>query len=531
MEFILRALPVLLLLVIAACALVLCTRRLVHFLQLESYQLPGYFRSVRRNAVQAFAPGLILAAVGFLCLPLMELIGRYAPYRWNMPTAWLGVLGAAGLLNLSMRRGKAKKPLVFTPRVKRLYGMLAAAAFVLCALCMAFLGLKAIAVLPALLPLIVALSATLAKPIEQHINMGFFRDAQRRLDARPGLIRIGITGSYGKTSTKFLLGTILSERYNVLVTPSSFNTPMGVTRVVREKLQPYHEVFIAEMGARHVGDIRELVELVHPTVGLLTSVGPQHLDTFGTIENIKRTKYELIEGLPEDGIAVFARDGAICEELYASCKLACKRLAGEGLRVENLTVGPFGSRFDLVEEGEKRVCCETKLLGEHAIGNLLLCATTARCLSLTLEEIARGIAKCAPVEHRLQLIEGKGGVTVIDDAFNANPRGAQAALRVLRGFPKRRIIITPGMVELGGEEDAFNEAFGRQMAESADVAILVGRRHTAPIRKGLLEAGFDESCLHVVANLDESTQVLGTLVRPGDTVLYENDLPDNYSET
>ena len=359
--------------------------------------------------------------------------------------------------------------------------------------------------------------------------MGFFRDAQRRLDARPGLIRIGITGSYGKTSTKFLLGTILSERYNVLVTPSSFNTPMGVTRVIRERLQAYHEVFIAEMGARHVGDIAELVELVHPTVGLLTSVGPQHLDTFGTLENIKKTKYELIEGLPADGLAVFARDGAICEELYARCQLARKRLAGEGVRVENLTVGPFGSRFELVE-GDARVSCETKLLGEHAIGNLLLCAETARGLGLSLEEIARGVRKCSPVEHRLQLIGGKGGVTVIDDAFNSNPRGAQAALRVLARFPKRRIIVTPGMVELGGEEDAFNEAFGREMAGSVDVAILVGRRHTAPIRKGLLEAGFDERCLHVVGSLEESTQVLGALVRAGDTVLYENDLPDNYSE-
>lgn len=127
-----------------------------------------------------------------------------------------------------------------------------------------------------------------------------------------------------------------------------------------------------------MGDIKELVELVHPTVGLLTSVGPQHLDTFGTLENIKHTKYELIEGLPEDGTAVFARDGAICEELFTGCGLKGKHLAGEGLRVENLTVGPFGSRFELVQESGKRVSCETKLLGEHAIGNLLLCATTAQ---------------------------------------------------------------------------------------------------------------------------------------------------------
>ncbi len=521
-----RALPVLLTLLMAAGAIVVCAHKLVHFLQLESYQLPGYFRSVKRNAAQALLPGLVLAVAG---LGARALTGG-SPSRWWLALAWLAVLLAAGLLFAYLRRAKAKKPLVFTPRVRRLYAMLAAISFALCSLCMGLFGTLGLAVLPAALPLVVALCALLAQPIERHINMGFFRDAQQKLDARPGLIRIGITGSYGKTSTKFLLGTILSERFNVLTTPSSFNTPMGVTRIIREKLQPYHEVFIAEMGARHVGDIAELVELVHPTVGLLTSVGPQHLDTFGTLENIKNTKYELIEGLPPSGIAVFARDGAICEELYARCALTDKHLAGEGLRVENLTVGPFGSRFELCQSDGKRAVCETKLLGEHAIGNLLLCATAASCLGLTLEEIVRGIRRCEPVEHRLQLIAGAGGVTVIDDAFNANPRGAQAALRVLRGFPQRRIIITPGMVELGGEEDAFNEAFGREMAGSVDIAILVGKKHTAPIRKGLLSAGFDERSLHVVGSLEESTQVLGALVKAGDTVLYENDLPDNYSE-
>ena len=201
------------------------------------------------------------------------------------------------------------------------------------------------------------------------------------------------------------------------------------------------------------------------------------------------------------------------------------------VEASGMECGPWGTRFTLtdVQTGES-IPCQTRLLGEHSIANLLLCCTAAKALGMTIGEIANGVARCQPVEHRLQLIDGGAGVSIIDDAFNANPVGAQAALRVLARFPKRRIIVTPGMVELGGEEDAFNEAFGREMAGSVDVAILVGRRHTAPIRKGLLEAGFDERCLHVVGSLEESTQVLGALVRAGDTVLYENDLPDNYSE-
>jgi UDP-N-acetylmuramoyl-tripeptide--D-alanyl-D-alanine ligase len=350
------------------------------------------------------------------------------------------------------------------------------------------------------------------------------------LKDQPGLIRIGITGSYGKTSTKFLLATLLSEKYRVLATPASFNTPMGVTRIIREQLKPEHQVFIAEMGARHVGDIREMCQLVHPTIGLLTSVGPQHLETFGTVDRVAQTKYELMEALPDDGAAFFARDGGVCERLYARCPLPDKHLAGEHLRAENVEVGPWGSRFALVDDQGRRVDCQTKLLGAHNIDNLLLCAEVALHLGLDLQQLSAGIAKLAPVEHRLQLLDTGNGVTVIDDAFNSNPAGAKAALDVLRSFPKRRIVITPGMVELGPRQAELNESFGRQMADSADIALLIGKRRTEPIVQGLAKGGFDAANLHVVANLEESTALLGTLVRPGDTVLYENDLPENYAE-
>lgn len=505
-------------LVLAACC-VACGRRALHYLQLESYQLPGYMKSLRRNPVRAFWPGVAVAAVGGAC----ALAGLPAPIRLPLTAA------CAVAIYLALRVQGAKKPLVFTERVKRLL-------LIELLLCIALEAALTAAPLPAILlpalsPLLLALAALCAQPMERRIAKQFMDDARRRLDACPGLIRIGITGSYGKTSTKFLLRDILSVRYNVLATPSSFNTPMGVTRVIREELTGAHQVFIAEMGARHVGDIRELVELVHPTIGLLTSVGPQHLDTFGTIERVRDTKYELIEGLPKDGIAVFARDGAICDELYARCPLERKYRPDDLIAADDPVCGPWGTRFTLrdVQTGET-AACETRLLGEHAIANLLLCCTTARALGMTLGEIAAGVARCHAVEHRLELLQGAGGVTIIDDAFNANPAGAQAALRVLSSFPGRRIIVTPGMVELGGEEERFNRAFGEQMADSADVAILVGRRHTQPIADGLTSRGFDPANLHVVGSLQESTALLGTMMRPGDVVLYENDLPDNYAE-
>jgi len=512
------------LMIVEAAVLACCCAgggwRLLHYFQLESYQLPGFFRSIRRNAQKALLPGLSVAAAGVLGTVLgLPLVIRILP-----------AAAMAALMFLQAKKEKLKKPFVVTERVKRLIAMHAATAFAVLLFAFALSPVLGCLV-PAFEALLIALAALCAQPIEKNINLQFVNDAKKRLEQNPNLIRIGITGSYGKTSTKFLLRDILSVKYNVLATPSSFNTTMGVTRVIREQLMPGHQVFIAEMGARHVGDIKELVDLVHPTMGLLTSVGPQHLDTFGTIERIKNTKYELIDGLPQDGIAILARDGAICEELYARCPLKAKYMPGDLMRAEDIEVGPWGTRFTLtdVKTGES-ARCQTRLLGEHSIANLLLCCTAARVLGMTPAEIAAGVLRCQPVEHRLQLLDGGAGVTIIDDAFNANPVGAKAALRVLEKFPGRRIIITPGMVELGGEEAAFNRSFGEQMARSVDVAILVGRRHTQPIVDGLLAGGFPQEHIHVVGSLDESTKVLHAMMTAGDVVLYENDLPDNYSE-
>jgi len=506
-------------LVLAIC-LPLCGWRLLHYFQLESYQLPGFFRSVKRNAQRALLPTAAAAAVGVVaCVFSVPVLIRLAL-----------VCAMAVLLFLQARKEKLKKPFVITERVKRLIAMHAATGFAALIVAGAF-SRALMYLLPAFEAALIALAAVCAQPIEKHINQQFVDDAKKRLEANPKLIKIGITGSYGKTSTKFLLRDILSVKFNVLATPSSFNTTMGVTRVIREQLMPHHEVFIAEMGARHVGDIKELVDLVHPTIGLLTSVGPQHLDTFGTIDRIKNTKYELIDGLPENGTAILARDGAICEELYARCPLEKKYMPGDLMTASDMEWGPFGTRFTLTDTATgESARCETRLLGEHSIANLLLCCTAARTLGMTPAEIAQGVARCQPVEHRLELLNGGGGVTIIDDAFNANPVGAKAALRVLQNFPGRRIIITPGMVELGGEEAAFNRAFGEQMAESVDVAILVGKKHTQPIVDGLLAKEFPQENIHVVSSLDESTKVLHAMMRAGDVVLYENDLPDNYSE-
>lgn len=506
---------------IAATGLFLASRRLVHYFQLESYQFFGYSKTVKRQWKKTILPNLIAAA--FVALAGI-LLGK-----WGAALFGCGI--GFGIRYLAVKQPEKKK-FVVTARVKRLYAIHGAILLLFCLLVSRFTAQIGFSIAFVLLPVIVAVSALIAWPVERFIFRLYFRDAQKMLLANPKLIRIGITGSYGKTSVKFILNTILSQKYNVLCTPSSFNTPMGVTRIVRERLEASHQVFIGEMGARHVGEIKELCNLVHPSIGILTAVGPQHLDTFRTIDRIKKTKYELIEALPKDGFAVFSNDGAIVKELYDQTtldKAICGK-PGDHVWADQIALSPEGSSFMLHLGDEEPFRCQTVLLGEHNIQNILLCCAVARHLGLTPQQIARGIQQLKPVEHRLQLLRSAGGITVIDDAFNTNPRSSKIALDVLQAFPGRRIIVTPGMVELGEKEDQYNRAFGESMAQSADLVFLVGKKHTAPIQEGLLSQGFAPENIYVTASLDEAIRLLNPMMKSGDVILYENDLPDHYSE-
>ncbi len=523
---------------IPVCASLFAAKSVYHIFQLESYQLPGYFRALLRNRVHAWVPGVCAAAASVLLYYLFDRVASSAAPDWLVWTEAAALLAAAcalGWLTARMfNEKKAKKPFVVTGRVKRLY----AVSFLTMGALSLWAATSPLAVLPALwplaLPLAVALSGLLAWPLEKLIGEFYFRDARRKLLSVPGLIRIGVTGSYGKTSVKHIIGAILSEKYPTLVTPASFNTPMGVSRAIREELTPSHQVFVAEMGARHVGDIRELCRLVKPTVGVLTSVGPQHLETFKSIERVAKTKYELIEALPEDSRSYFCDDHAICKQLYDRTdkpKTLVSLNTGEAdVWSENVTVSPEGSSFDLFIRGKGSVRCQTRLLGEHNIVNILTAAAVAVDLGLTLKQIANGVGKLQPVPCRLELIPSAGGFTVINDGFNSNPVGAKAALRVLKQFPARRIVVTPGMVELGAHEAEYNRELGRAIAGAADIAIIVGKKRAQPILDGLKEAGFPAENTHRVDSLNDATALLATLAKREDTVLYENDLPDHYQE-
>ena len=332
------------------------------------------------------------------------------------------------------------------------------------------------------------------------------------------------------------MGTILSEKFNVLNTPESYNTPMGLSKVINNTLNPNHEVFVAELGAKVIGEIREVAELVQPKIGVLTSIGPVHIETFKNIDNIMKTKYELIEELPTDGVAIFNYDNEYIKKI-ADKTFKEKLLYGlediEMLDIyaDDIVVSELGSTFTLRDKEGNNISCTTKLLGKHNIYNILAGACVAKTLGLSFEEISRGIAKIEPIEHRLNIINPGTGIIIIDDAFNSNPIGTKAALDVLSQFKEgKKIIVTPGMIELGEMEEAANREFGVNIGKVCDYVILVGEKRTKPIYEGIMETNYKEANIFVVNNLEEATSQIGKIAKPKDVVLFENDLPDNYSE-
>lgn len=443
---------------------------------------------------------------------------------------------------------KFKKPLVFTPRVLRIYtvtgiisiGIVAAEAFTLKITPDAISYYNSVQVTLGTLLLFCVLSWSiviaavwLLKPVEKMINRRYYNEAADILAGMPDLKIIGITGSYGKTSTKHYLERILSEKFDVLMTPGSYNTPMGVIRTIREMMKPYNEVFICEMGAKQRGDIKEICDLVHPQIGIVTAVGPMHLESFKTIENVQSTKFELIDSLPADGLAVINNDFEYCANRSVSnvttLRYTVNGVENSDYKVEDVNYSPDGSRFTIVTPNGERMDLTTKLLGECNISNLAGAAVVALYLGVDKESIKRAVASIEQVEHRLNLHRAQGGITIIDDAFNSNPTGARMAVDVLSQFTGgQRIIVTPGMIELGDKQQELNRELGAYIGEHVDIAIIVGHYNRDALVEGVESTEFNRKNLYCVDSFQSALQLLATIQQPGATILYENDLPDTF---
>jgi UDP-N-acetylmuramoyl-tripeptide--D-alanyl-D-alanine ligase len=520
--------------------------RLLHLFQLEHYEPARLLLWLRRRH-ELFAPReLAPVAVLYAAAIAVAAVG-------GASSGW--VCGALLLLTtplvaLGVRdwRRPAVKPLVFTERALRLLitALLPLLLLVLVAISLAGATL-ALAGLIVVLGLAFALLAfapwTLLganralRPVQSAINRHYEQRARESLrDWAP--LTIGITGSYGKTTTKFCVGAVLAADRPTLVTPDSYNSFLGVIRTINEHLEWRHRAFVVEMGMFRRGDIAELCELVHPTVGVVTAIGPMHLERLGSIEAIAAAKGELLDALPADGHFITNAGDPRCLELAARATVPVTLFgieeAGAQVIAREITLEDGRTKFNLHLDGphSPAVAVSAGLLGRHNVLNLLAAAAVGRVLGIEPARIAEGLAQVQAPPHRLQPIHNRrAGVVVIDDAYNSNPEGAAAALEVLREHPAtRRLLVTPGMVELGDLEEELNRRFGEHAAAVCDIAILVGPTRTEPIRAGLASAGMDPANVHVVRDIAHATELLGRLTRAGDVVLFENDLPDTYSE-
>ncbi len=457
-----------------------------------------------------------------------------------------------------LKKANTKKNLVFTKRVQRqivtdviiniivllLVGIVGQLRFIsgTCGILVALQGVLLLVI------------NIINKPIETSINHYYINDAKKKLKQVPNLKIIGVTGSYGKTSVKYYLYTLLREHFNVLITPESYNTPMGVVKTIRESLKPTHEIFVCEMGARHVGDIKEICDIVHPQHGVITSIGAQHIETFFNIENIVKTKFELADALSSDGLLFLNGDNVYIMEhahkynnkiFYSGSNDKADTFADNskkmnisddnrnkqevsGYFAEDIKLSQVGTEFTVVAPNGEKERFQMRLVGQHNIVNVVGAIAVANRFGVSLSNLKAAVRRIQPVAHRMQMTQ-HGNVTIIDDAYNSNPVGSKAAVETLAMFDGVRILITPGMVELGKDEEKYNYKLGMYAAKCCDYILLVGKKHTQPIQNGAIESGFPKEKCIAYDKLEEALRYAYSINEEGHKyILLENDLPDNY---
>ena len=516
-------------------------------MQQSNYKSKRYFKWLGSKETPYLARLMLLCLLGLLFFCVLCIC--FAPVVGNTVASYIGFIAYALFTILYINTESsvnAKVPLKRTKRIVRLsivfalllssvtFGLMVLLDYIAYLIGTEVVGILRYCIicgLPILTPYILFIANQLVQPFENLIARYYINKSTRKLD-NSNVIKIGITGSFGKTSVKEILRTILSQKYRVLATPSSFNTPLGIALSVKQ-LDSTHDVFIAEMGARSKGDIKTLAKIVKPKYGVLTGINNQHLETFGSIENTMATKFELFECLPTDGAGFFNTNNEGAKELFDKFqgeKYSSGIDCHDGLvSATNVVIDSRGTSFTLNIKGEAPVECTTVLLGKHAVKNICLASSIAYKIGMTPEEIAVGINRIQTIIHRLELRPNNRNIIIIDDSYNSNEDGVKAAMEVLSTFSGRKIVLTPGLVELGKMENVMNLEFGRTLAKHADIVFVIGKHNAEILVSGLLDGGMPKENIVFAKSLNKANQELNAILKEGDVVLFENDLPDNYN--
>ena len=510
------------------------TKRSFHMLQQNYYDLDlRYFKWILANIRKmTFESDLLFV---LLTLTLFFSVG--------VELGAFIILYGIIFINYKNKQVPSKKPLVVTPRIKRLAFTVFILYFIMI---IPFIvnfsydnlvyGYVLFGLLTYLNYFVVMCANVINKPVEKCVYLYYKFKAKDKLN-KMNIPVVGITGSYGKTSSKNIINDILNVKLNAFATPKSFNTPYGLINSINTYLDKFNDIFIAEMGAFKIGEIKQNCKIVNPKYGIITSIGEAHLESFGSRENIMKGKFELVESLPSDGLAILNGDDEY--QLKYNIKNNCnvKWIGIDNKDVDlyatNIKLSGKGTSFDCIFKGDKnKYTFNTKLLGKHNVYNLLAGILLGYELGLSISELQRGVSSVKTIEHRLEL-KKYGNINIIDDAYNSNPIGSKMAVEVLGFMAGVKIIVTPGMIELGKEQYNLNYKFGEYISNVCDYVILIGEKQTKPIYDALTQKKYDKKKIFILNDVREAFPLMNKLSGKENKptyVLLENDLPDLFNE-
>lgn len=502
------------------CALILSLT------ELKNVQMSGYRGTVKPKRTALF---IVIGAVICAVLILADIF--FTGYAYALYVGVVATIAIIGLLSYSSVRSRFK----FTRRGTRLF-IAVTAVYLGCAIGIEIgiksdvIGASVLLLTIALVEPITRLASFLLYPFEKLNNDRYVKRAKAELRKAP-LIKIGITGSYGKTSCKNILAEMLKSRYVVIKTEGNYNTPMGIVKTVKSNEDTLNGadssvkpvVFIAEMGARHKGDISELAEIVEPDYAIITGVGAQHTETFGSIEAVAKEKSELARYVRErGGKVVYNCDNNYTSDMWRRFGGITVGIKDSDYTVNGLKAGTFGLKFSVTDKYQNNIELATELIGRHNAVNIALCLALAVELGVPQNEIKEAVKALKPVPHRLEL-KRLDGITVIDDGYNANYEGVLSAFETLSYFDGRKIVYAQGIVELGRQAKRVNTDVGRALSRVADIVILSGA-NADYIAVGLSEGGYEGEIIKL-RSMKEVTDALPDILKSGDVVLFQNDIP------
>lgn len=496
------------------------------FFYMHMFQLNSYFFTKHMHWIKEHKNKILFQFLIVMIATILLIVN-------NIVSTILAILLLSISIFYNIPKCKAKIEFKITNRVKRMFITEMILVFVVLIINYKNYIFLKLTILTILTPFMCIVANFINFPVEYIGKKHYINQAKKILAEMPNLIVIGVTGSYGKTSVKNFLERILQKKYEVLTTPKNYNTTMGVVKTIRENLKSTHQVFICEMGATKLNDIKEICDIVKPKFGIITSIGPQHLESFMSIENIIKAKFELANSVKENNGTIFLN----FNNEYLSKQHIKQDFIAYGVNNNKLDYNAFniktsskGSTFSIIDKAlNKKIEFKTKLIGAHNVENIVGAIAVSNYLGIELNDIALEVRGLKNIKHRLQLISNKN-LNIIDDSYNSNPVSSKSALDTISQFDGTKIIVTPGLIELGNDEKKYNSELGKYACSICDYIFLVNSKQTKYVFEGVSSTNFNKDRVFNVNSPEQAIkEILDLNISDNVTVLLENDLPDNYN--